>query len=395
MAIENSITFGGVNSADFGIYISGEGVFNAPERDVEMIEIPGRSGDLVLDKGRYLNIEVKYPAFNYEEDYATFAKNLSDFRNAICSQKGYQRLSDTFHPNEYRMATYISGIEIEPIKYNTASEFELVFNCKPQRYLTSGETAASVESGDVLTNPTLFESGPLLEVTGYGNITMNGYEISITNESYGDVVIRPADDGSEARGWSKSFTFDAGMANTGDTISCQSFGVRFYPRGEISSYTETVVGSGFTHSFTRVIDTRIGIGSNDFSAGTAEVKEYTVNAVLTDSSTITLTIGIEYDGHRTFTMYFEPSEGYSLYTPLNRYNISRFILHSTAQVVDPFVYLDCDLGEAYKIFNGEYTSLNRYIDLGSDLPVLSPGANTITFDNTVTDLKITPRWWKI
>ena len=37
MAIENSITFGGVNSADYGIYISGEGVFNAPKRDVEMI----------------------------------------------------------------------------------------------------------------------------------------------------------------------------------------------------------------------------------------------------------------------------------------------------------------------------------------------------------------------
>ena len=54
MAImRHSIIFGGVDSADYGIYISGEGVFNAPRRDVEMAAIPGRNGDLALDHGRY------------------------------------------------------------------------------------------------------------------------------------------------------------------------------------------------------------------------------------------------------------------------------------------------------------------------------------------------------
>ena len=115
----NSITFGGVNSADFGIYISGEGVFNAPKRDVEMIKIPGRNGEFALDNGRFENIEVTYPAFNFEpDDYDTFMQNLSDFRNAICAQRGYQRLTDTFHPDEYRMATYIGGLEIKPVKYS-------------------------------------------------------------------------------------------------------------------------------------------------------------------------------------------------------------------------------------------------------------------------------------
>lgn len=144
MAIDNSITFGGINSADFGIYISGEGVFNAPQRDVEMISVPGRNGAIALDRGRFQNIEVTYPAFNYEADYDTFQQQLSDFRNAICAQKGYNRLSDTFHPDEYRMATYLSGLEVKPIKYNTASEFNIVFNCKPQRYLTSGEEEIDV-----------------------------------------------------------------------------------------------------------------------------------------------------------------------------------------------------------------------------------------------------------
>lgn len=142
--IKHSITFGGVNSADFGIYISGEGVWDAPERDVESVDVPGRNGTLLLDRGRWKNIEVTYPAFNAEPDLETFRANLDAFRNAIASQVGYQRLTDSFHLDEYRMATYVDGIEVKPIINNTASEFELVFNCKPQRYLTSGEVVRDI-----------------------------------------------------------------------------------------------------------------------------------------------------------------------------------------------------------------------------------------------------------
>lgn len=142
--MQNSIIFGGVDSADFGIYIGGEGTFDAPKRDVEMISIPGRNGAFALDKGRFQNIEVTYSAFNREPDLATFSAQLEGFRNAICSQKGYQRLTDTFHPEEYRMAAYIDGLEIKPIEYNTAATFDIKFDCKPQRYLLSGEEPITI-----------------------------------------------------------------------------------------------------------------------------------------------------------------------------------------------------------------------------------------------------------
>ena len=35
-------------SRDYGLYISGGETFNAPERDVELVEIPGKNGNLVL-----------------------------------------------------------------------------------------------------------------------------------------------------------------------------------------------------------------------------------------------------------------------------------------------------------------------------------------------------------
>ena len=68
---------------------------------------------------------------------------------------------------------------------------------------------------------------------------------------------------------------------------------------------------------------------------------------------------------------------------------------STKSVLGDPTYIDCDLGEAYKLEGGVPVSLNAYIDLGSQLPALAVGENEITFDNTVTDLKVVPRWWKV
>lgn len=180
-SINNSLQFGSVDSADYGILISGEGTFNAPERDVDTIEIPGRNGDLLIDKGRFKNITVKYTAYSYAEDMASFRQQLSDFRNALTSQAGYQRLTDTFHPDEYRLATFISGFEVKPLQYNTLAEITLQFSCKPQRFLTSGENQVTVANNGTITNPTLFESLPIIETQGAGTLTINNSTITITN----------------------------------------------------------------------------------------------------------------------------------------------------------------------------------------------------------------------
>lgn len=411
----NSITFGGVNSADFGIYISGEGVFNAPKRDVEMIKIPGRNGEFALDNGRFENIEVTYPAFNFEPDnYDTFMQNLSDFRNAICAQRGYQRLTDTFHPDEYRMATYIGGLEIKPVKYNTASEFNIVFDCKPQRWLVSGETAVTVTSGDTLTNPTLFESGPLLEVGGSGSIQFNGYEIEFAGVPYGEVVIADhMNYGSSSNPFTKTVTLDTSLLNTGDSIYSETKGY------EIQATLKTS-GSGYFRSVelrnapTNVLDTSTNISSNKkeaylymwpdfgegFVYGTAKTLTcsaeymYSVTNLVAYYEKVDVTIA--YDGDDSVTVTISRSGTLEANTTRLRSRLRFPTMYGNSSKPNPDpIFIDCDLGEAYTSEGGVYRSLNQYIDLGSDLPKLASGSNTITFDNTITELKVQPRWWKV
>ena len=115
-------------------------------------------------------------------------------------------------------------------------------------------------------------------------------------------------------------------------------------------------------------------------------------------STVSVTIQVSFFANSSFINFIVPAgqTAYDIiFTALGTYSFGTVTGYSTQSVLSGQTYIDCDLGEAFKIVDGEAKSLNAYIDLGSDLPVLAPGANTITFDNTITDLKVVPRWWKI
>ena len=72
--MRNYLIYNGKNTLDFGIGISGSGTFSAPKRDLDTVSVPGRSGDLTMDNGRYNNITVTYPCYMYKD----FAKNIDD-----------------------------------------------------------------------------------------------------------------------------------------------------------------------------------------------------------------------------------------------------------------------------------------------------------------------------
>lgn len=136
---QGNMTFDGIDAKDHGILISGEGTFDAPARVYEMVEVPGRNGAVAIDQGRYENIEITYPAGVWGEDPQTFREKLAAYRSELGARIGYKRLEDTYHPDEFRLGIFRSAVEVEPSGYNTAGKFEVVFDCKPQRFLKSGE----------------------------------------------------------------------------------------------------------------------------------------------------------------------------------------------------------------------------------------------------------------
>lgn len=143
MAVFKSLTFDGENSLDYGVYITGEAVYNAPGRVVDMVTIPGRNGSLAIDQGRFENIEITYPAGAFGTTQTEYSKVMRAFRNFLASRYRYVRLEDDYHPDEYRLGLFKSGLEVDPVSMSRAGEFDIVFDCKPQRFLKSGEVPVS------------------------------------------------------------------------------------------------------------------------------------------------------------------------------------------------------------------------------------------------------------
>ena len=74
--------YGGTSSASFNFIITENDNLNSFENDFELIEIPGRSGDLVIDNKRKKNKEINIEAYiDLEglEDAQTVVKNIKQW----------------------------------------------------------------------------------------------------------------------------------------------------------------------------------------------------------------------------------------------------------------------------------------------------------------------------
>lgn len=406
--IFNSLQFDGDNSLDHGVYITGEAIYSAPVRDTENIEIPGRNGDFILDKGRWKNIDVTYKAGLFGSDQENFADKIRTYRNILASRLGYKRITDTYNPNEFRLGKLKDGLDVETKTQKKAGEFDIVFDCKPQRFLISGEEEIEVSSGQTISNPTAYDASPLVELQGYGTVNIGGKPISIKDEALGKIVIGPSLRGTST---TTALTFDTAFLNIGDEF--------YIPSLKVSKDIECVQGakrilgvSGQVITGQCVCDST-GYGSsreisvkeypdNSFVYGTAGTHSFSAQFTIDYYSDnphydalYSVIVSVTYDGDDTITV--ECSENEPVPTGLTAsdpyWASERTEGISTIGTAGSTFFIDFETGDIFVERSGEVMSFNRFADLGSDLLTLKPGANEVTYDNTVTLLKITPRWF--
>lgn len=404
-AIFKSLTFDGESSRDYGVYISGSGVYNSPERDVEMITIPYRNGAFVQDNGRFNNIEITYPAGVYADTEEDFAEAVSNFRNFLSSKVGYCRLEDEYNPDEYRLAVYKSGLEVTP-KMLKAGEFNIVFECKPQRFLKSGEVRTEKTSSSfTLTNPTPFESKPLLELYGTGSAVVDGSTITSTPTTLGKVALNLAATADpKLVQISNSYLY-----NLGDemhlTRDLDVYGYNFKAKldyGAGVSCTATLVsGQNFRvnpQSSNGIVRIDFDIYNWDFTSESTKSRTHTYRVRVTaggNTETLSGSVTIYYrDSDKSFRI--SNTTLTTSATVTYTYDLSnwRASVDSTVTNGGNPTYVDLETGDAYATIGGQQVLVNDSVQLPAKLPVLNPGSNTIT-KTGLTKVAITPRWWKI
>lgn len=183
--MRNYFIIDGTDSRDFGLYLNGAGTFDSPSRTVDFIQVPGRNGDLIG-----LSTRLENGVYRYTDAFICrdFEANLAAFRAFLLSQTGYRRLTDSYHPDTYRMVAFTGPLSPNVTPALVAGRFDIELPCMPQRFLLSGETVTTLTTSGSITNPTLFATRPLLRVYGAGVLGVGDVNITISSaDVYTDI----------------------------------------------------------------------------------------------------------------------------------------------------------------------------------------------------------------
>lgn len=198
------ITFNNLKFADMGnyrMYISTEPAYTLPQRDIELTHVNGRNGDILWDSGSFQNYEKRYNVTIPIIAGGCIGDALTQLNRWLYSATGYCVLKDNYDTTHYWMALIDPNAGIEVSNFQSeAIELELVFNCRPQRFLqtdgtvrlpTSGKVepsqSASTDTFEKPSNPNREFAYPKLKLVAntttsfVGTITINGAVITISS----------------------------------------------------------------------------------------------------------------------------------------------------------------------------------------------------------------------
>ena len=241
--------FGSVKTTDYGVWVSGEDSFTAPERDIEDIVIPGRNGTLTIDNGRWKNITISYPCYMSEN----FMQDFQAFKYDLLTKRGYLKLVDSYHPNYYRKARLKGGITPTTGPYNRSAKFTVSFDCWPQLYLAAGDEPIVITggSGTITGNVArVYETAarPVVQImvspstgTKSGSVTIGSTTISFSGLPYTFGIDPPVTIDCEAR------TIERGGVSVAEyfTLDSDDFFYLMWPSSAVS-YTGDVLSVSVT-----------------------------------------------------------------------------------------------------------------------------------------------------
>lgn len=183
------IALNGVSSESLGVIVDGYYARYSAERNVDLLQIPGKNGSLLVDKGTYKT---------YSQDYTLYwvvGKTTDDSVLSWLQQGKYFSLVDSDFPGYTRKARVIGPL-VPKNRGNCYVELNLSLECFPQWYSTAGDTwvnnlLTTPDTEATLSNPYLQYAKPLLHIGKHSKddtmtVSINGYQFKLV--PYGNTM---------------------------------------------------------------------------------------------------------------------------------------------------------------------------------------------------------------
>jgi len=367
--LRSTIYFDGKSSADYGLIVEyfPESVHAA--RRGELIPVPGRNGVIVREDGAFDTYTQQYQVWFRNTTGRDTYRKARDVAEWLLSASGFCRLEDTYEPEHFRMARFVGPLNVETVLRNHG-RVNLEFDVQPQRYLKSGETPISYEGDSStvfsITNPTLFESRPLLKFV----------DTSVTPDFVQQTLT-----------WNNNRI----ITNGGVVSSDPNHEPGKPPRNSVSARV-TCTGKGNARIIGNGYAFYDSNGASRSGGYRATGNHLSLTVAVPSWATSIVVSGTGAGGGFLYLQDKRANPGASAVT-INGTTVNLdFSEHDT-------IYLDCDLHDAYY---ADGSNANAAVSFASSIddyptfPGLSPGLNTIIpGDGSNLDFELTPRWWEV
>lgn len=183
----------GRKSTEFGLRIQNALSITTPERDIELMEVPGKDGDLAFDKKRLKGVPKPFLCTLDVPDGMTVdlvAKQISEW---LRTDVGWSKLVFSgYEGYEYEALCYETFDIEETLK--TRGRTVINFRLKPYKFKIGSNSLIVLTNGQTLTNPEKRNAKPLIKITATGNVTLknNGVEWLILTAVDGYLTIDSA-----------------------------------------------------------------------------------------------------------------------------------------------------------------------------------------------------------
>lgn len=357
------LIYDGVDLNTIGVYSFATDCYDPAERDVQSFEIPGRNGNLFVDNNRWKNITVAYPSVIKEN----FAENAAKLRRFFGTRSNlYCKLIDDADADHFRMARLL------PFKFATfprmyGADFELRFDCKPQRFLAATDQMRSSAYWGVpqnLRNPTGF---PALPLFAFRITTPAVIDIEIGNRVFsydGNVVgLMYLDFESQNAYKAENQLRAVGYKTTsgGDAFA------RLTVSADDAEMLIDYINKNLTSTTFKYLNRDTGATTSHI-VGKAAIKE--------EGGESLLTVSRPYNGGTDITNYIATAERKLL-----------VIGDATSDEAMAYISAVMDAGVVYE-------NCNSYIS-GKDFSPLT-GNTYVPIDGTaITEVYCNPRWWEL
>ena len=169
----------GIDARSVGIRLQKPIEFSEAVPIVEAQTIPGRNGDLIWETGSYENRSGSASCFCLQKDVE---REISSAGRFLMGKKGYRRLETSDDPNHYWIARVKNSPKIE-MRLRAIAPFEIGFDCKPQRFLKSGENSVVFTENGSISNQYGQTALPLITLygNGTGTLTIGSCVVDVKN----------------------------------------------------------------------------------------------------------------------------------------------------------------------------------------------------------------------